>query len=67
METEFGRFFRFETLPLCPFDRALFDLSIMTPEEIKWVNDYHARVYDALSPLVDGDALTWLRNATLPL
>ena len=39
----------------------------MTPEEIKWVNDYHARVYDALSPLVDGDALTWLRNATLPL
>lgn len=67
METEFGRFFRFETLTLCPFDRALFDLSIMTPEEIKWVNDYHARVYDALSPLVDGDALTWLRNATLPL
>lgn len=67
METEFGRFFRFETLTLCPFDRSLFDLSIMTDDEISWVNDYHTQVFEKLSPLVDGDALTWLREATLPL
>ena len=67
METEFGRFFRFETLTLCPFDRTLFDLAIMTPDEIAWVNEYHARVYTELSHLVDGAALEWLRQATLPL
>ena len=36
--TEFGRFFKFETMTLFPFDRSLFDTSIMTPEEINWVN-----------------------------
>lgn len=68
METEFGRFFRFETLTLCPFDRNLFDLSIMTRDEIDWVNNYHAQVWKALSPLLDDAAdREWLCMATLPL
>ncbi len=67
METEFGRFFRFETLTLCPFDRNLFDLSIMTTDEIDWVNRYHERVYAALSPMLDQSDREWLRMMTLPL
>ena len=67
MTTEFGRFFKFETLTLCPFDRALFDVSIMTPDEVNWVNNYHARVYNDISPLVEGATLDWLREATKPL
>ncbi|MDE6528456.1 MAG: aminopeptidase P family protein, partial [Muribaculaceae bacterium] len=36
--TEFGNFYRFETMPLFPFDRTLFDTRIMTEEEINWVD-----------------------------
>lgn len=64
METEFGRFFKFEELTLCPFDRSLFDTSIMTPDEIAWVNDYHARVREALAPFLEGDDLKFLIDST---
>jgi len=67
MTTEFGRFLRFETLTLCPFERSLFDTALMTPAEIEWLNDYHARVREALAPGLDGDALRWLEKNTAPL
>lgn len=66
--TEFGRFYRFETLTLCPWDRALFDTSIMSEEETKWVDDYHARVRRELMPLIDDEPTRhWLEEATKPL
>lgn len=65
--TEFGNFYRFETMTLFPFDRSLFDTSLMTTEEISWVNGYHAMVYDRLLPLLDNDQAAWLREKTLPL
>ncbi len=67
MTTEFGDFYKFETLTLCPFDRKLFDLSLMTADEIAWVNDYHAKVRAALSPALDADSRAWLEKATAPL
>lgn len=68
METEFGKFLGFETLTLFPFDRALFDLSIMTAEEIEWVNNYHAMVAERLMPhLADESERTWLKEHTKPL
>lgn len=66
-ETEFGKFYAFETITLCPFDRALFDTSIMSSEEIKWVDDYHKTVYDRLAPLMEADEREWLAAATAPL
>lgn len=65
--TEFGRFLKFETLTLFPFDRNLFELSIMTPAEIRWVNEYHSSVYARLAPLLTPDEQQWLRAKTLPL
>lgn len=65
--TEFGRFLKFETLTLFPFDRNLFDLSMMTPAEIRWVNEYHATVYARLAPLLTTEEQEWLRAKTLPL
>ncbi|MDE6345850.1 MAG: aminopeptidase P family protein [Muribaculaceae bacterium] len=65
--TEFGRFLKFETLTLFPFDRNLFELSMMTPAEIRWVNEYHATVYARLAPLLTPDEQQWLRERTLPL
>ena len=67
MTTEFGRFLRFETITLFPFDLSLFETEIMTDEEIEWVNDYHARVREALSPVLDDEARIWLNEKTRPL
>lgn len=67
-ENEFGRFYTFETVTLFPFDRNLFDLSLMTDDEIHWVNEYHAKVREALMPHLDtDDERRWLTDATLPL
>lgn len=68
METEFGSFLGFETLTLFPFDRTLFDLSIMTPEEIAWVDNYHATVRERLTTALTTEAeRTWLAAKTAPL
>ena len=62
--TEFGDFLRFETLTLCPIDTRCLDLALMRPDEIKWLNDYHATVRARLSPHVDGAAKAWLDERT---
>lgn len=67
MTTEFGQFYRFETLTLCPFDLRLFDTSIMTDDEIAWLNDYHAQVRQRLSPLLTDEERKWLETNTQPL
>lgn len=64
MTTEFGRFFGFETVTLFPFDLSLFDTSIMTDEEIDWVNNYHIQVRETLLPGLDHEAAEWLKNNT---
>lgn len=62
-ETEFGRFLQFESLTLCPIDKAPIVREMMLPEEIQWLNDYHQRVFDALSPHLNPDEVEWLRKA----
>jgi len=57
----------FETLTLAPIDRALVEPALMTPEEIAWLDSYHARVRAEIGPLLDGAALAWLAEATRPL
>ncbi len=57
----------FETLTFAPIDRALVDLSIMTPRERDWLNAYHAKVLAIVGPQLDGDALAWLESACAPL
>ena len=64
METEFGKFYKFEALTLCPFDRSLFDTSIMSDQEVEWVNEYHRKVAAALSPLLEGADKEWLLENT---
>lgn len=65
--TEFGQFYRFEVLTLFPFDLRLFDTSIMTDDEIAWVNDYHATVRRRLSPLLNDAERAWLDEKTATL
>ena len=67
METEFGRFLRFETLTLCPFEPALFETEIMTDEELEWLNAYQARVRELLTPELDKSTAEWLAEKTRPI
>ncbi|MBD5276330.1 MAG: aminopeptidase P family protein [Bacteroides sp.] len=64
LDTEFGRFYKFETLTLFPFDTRLFATEMMTESELEWVNQYNARVYDELSPALDPEAREWLAAKT---
>ena len=54
----------FETLTLVPIDRRLIDPSLLTGDEIAWLNRYHACVREALTPTCDSAASTWLADAT---
>ena len=62
--TEFGDFYNFETLTLFPYDTTLIERGIMTQEEIDWVNEYHAKVYSELSPLLNAEEQEWLKSRT---
>jgi len=57
----------FETLTLAPIDRNLIDPSLLDDDEIAWLNEYHIRVRDTLTPLVDSDTGRWLAEATEPV
>ncbi|WP_020655236.1 aminopeptidase P family protein [Massilia niastensis] len=62
--TEFGEYLAFETLTLCPIDTRCIDLSLLRPDEIAWLNDYHATVRARLAPHVSGAARDWLMLRT---
>ena len=65
--TVFGDFLKFETLTLAPIDTAPIVLEILSTEEREWLNNYHRRVYESLSPYLEGNEKEWLRKATLPI
>lgn len=66
-ESEFGRYLKLEPLTLCPIDKRPIDSSMLTNDELLWLNDYHQRVYEQLSPLLTKEEKDWLRHATSPL
>ena len=62
-----GRYFGFETLTFAPIDKTLVDVSLLSGEELRWWNDYHAKVLSIIAPQLDGDALAWANEACAPL
>lgn len=64
MKTEFGKFLQIEPLTLCPIDTAPIDLAMLMPDELAWLNEYHAKVYAELAPYLDEEEKKWLENAT---
>lgn len=59
-KTDYGRFLKFETLTLFPIDTSLIDFSLLTREEVQWLNDYHQEVYDQLVPLLEETERKWM-------
>ncbi len=66
-ESEGGELLGFETLTLAPIDRTLVDVSLLSAEEIAWLDAYHARVRAEIGPQLEGEARAWLGEATAPL
>ncbi len=60
---EFG-FLKFETATLCPIDCNLIEKSLLTDEEVAYLNAYHKRVHDTLAPFLEGVELSWLKKMT---
>ena len=52
--------FAFETLTLCFYDTSLIEMSLMTEDEIDWINAYHVRVYKEVSPLLNDEEKSYL-------
>lgn len=65
--TDFGTFLQFEPLTICPIDKSPIDTSLMTDEELRWLNDYHRMVYERLAPHLDDEEREWLYEACSPL
>lgn len=64
---DFGTFYRFETITLCPIDTRALDLSVLTQEECAALNAYHQKVYDALSSHLEEEERLWLLERTKPV
>ena len=62
--SEFGSYLCFETLTLFPLDYKSIDLSMLSTEEKAWINDYHDRVFQTLSPKLTSEEVTWLKEKT---
>jgi len=67
MKTEFGQFLQFETVTLFPIDRELIDIIVLDHDEANWVDEYHQKVYAALSPFLNADEKAWLETKCSPI
>ena len=62
-----GDYFGFENLTWVPIDRTLVDTELLTRDELKWWDDYHAATETLLAPQLEGAALAWLKATCTPL
>ena len=59
----------FENMTLCPYDKNLLDVNLLSEADKKFIDQYHQRVWDMISPNLEGDqeTLDWLKKATSPI
>ena len=63
-KNEYGQFLYLEPLTMVPFDREAILPELMSKKELEWLNTYHQRVYETLSPYLDEEEQGWLREMT---
>ncbi|PID89449.1 MAG: peptidase M24 [Bacteroidia bacterium] len=64
LETECGKFYKFENLTLCPLEEKLIEKSLLTSKEKVWINNYHQEVYETLEAFLNQEERLWLREKT---
>ncbi len=62
LDTEFGKFYRFETLTLFPIDLRLVQKDMLTEAECRWLNAYHDECFEKISPHLNDEEKGWLRQ-----
>lgn len=60
-------YYEFETITLAPIDKRLIEPNMLSQAELDWLNGYHQKVFDTLSPHMDAKEQKWLQNMTSPL
>ncbi|XP_058228581.1 aminopeptidase P1 [Rhododendron vialii] len=60
-------FLSFEHITWAPYQKKLIDLSLLTPEEIDWINTYHSNCREILASYLDDTETAWLKKATEPI
>jgi Xaa-Pro aminopeptidase len=66
-ETEFGQFLKFDTISLCHIDKTLLDRTLLSDQEIAWLNRYHEELYNKIAPFLTVEEKEWLRLKTNPV
>ena len=67
METDFGKLLQFESLTLAPIDTTPIDFNMLSTEEIEWLNQYHATVFEKLAPYLNEEERAWLAIETVAI
>ena len=63
--TQFGQLFGFMNLTLCPYERELIDVSLLSDEELEYINEYHKKVFEnTQSHMKTEEEKAWLKKAT---
>ena len=63
-QTEHGQFMGFEPVTMVPYERRAILPDMLTERELAQLNEYHAKVYERLSPWLDEDERAWLAEET---
>lgn len=63
-KNEYGQFMHFETITYAPIDLDAIDTDYLSPIDKKRLNEYHAMVYEKLSPYLTGEEQAWLKEYT---
>ncbi len=66
-KNEYGQFMQFEVITCAPIDLEGIDTAYLNPEDIRQLNEYHQMVYEKLSPYLEPEEVTWLREQTRAL
>ena len=66
-KSDTGQWLRFETITFVPFEREAIVTEMLTENERAWLNNYHALVYERLSPLLAEGEQRWLKEVTMEL
>ncbi|MPN10527.1 hypothetical protein SDC9_157822 [bioreactor metagenome] len=64
VETEFGKFMKFDVLTYCPFELEAIKVELLSCEEKQWLNNYHELVYNKLEAYLNEEERAWLKEAT---
>ncbi|MGV8916013.1 MAG: aminopeptidase P family protein [Kaistella sp.] len=65
--TDFGTFYTFETLTICPFDKNVIATDLLTEPEKNWLNNYHAWCKEKLENDLEGEVKDWFLETVKPL